>query len=84
VSAVSFVIGVLAQSVATYGGARVAFQLQGLSWFLVAIALLAVFLLSRKKSGQAIKTFRQSPLSVGPQYDFAGNLDPYQSNIDHE
>jgi putative PEP-CTERM system histidine kinase len=61
-----FVIGVLAQIVARYGGAT-SFQLQAFL-VLVAIALLAVFLLS-EKIRQRIKRFVSRHFSR-PQYDF--------------
>jgi putative PEP-CTERM system histidine kinase len=61
-----FVIGVLAQVVALYGGAT-SFQLQAFL-VLVAIALLAVFLLS-EKIRQRIKRFVSRHFSR-PQYDF--------------
>jgi len=61
-----FVIGVLAQIVASYGGAT-SFQLQAFL-VLVAIALLAVFLLS-EKIRQRIKRFVSRHFSR-PQYDF--------------
>src|SRR5438067_13771502 len=61
-----FVIGVLAQIVARYGGAT-SFQLQAFL-VLVAISLLAVFLLS-EKIRQRIKRFVSRHFSR-PQYDF--------------
>ena len=61
-----FVIGVLAQIVASYGGAT-SFQLQAFL-VLVAIALLAVFLLS-EKIRQRIRRFVSRHFSR-PQYDF--------------
>jgi len=61
-----FVIGVLAQIVAHYGGAT-SFQLQAFL-VLVAIALLAVFLFS-EKIRQRIKRFVSRHFSR-PQYDF--------------
>src|SRR5437667_1580926 len=61
-----FVIGVLAQIVANYGGAT-SFQLQAFL-VLVAIALLAVFLLS-EKIRQRIRRFVSRHFSR-PQYDF--------------
>jgi putative PEP-CTERM system histidine kinase len=61
-----FVIGVLAQIVARYGGAT-SFQLQAFL-VLVAITLLAVFLLS-EKIRQRIKRFVSRHFSR-PQYDF--------------
>src|SRR5881227_3458527 len=61
-----FVIGVLAQIVARYGGAT-SFQLQAFL-VLVAIALLAVFLLS-EKIRQRMKRFVSRHFSR-PQYDF--------------
>src|SRR5947207_1288940 len=61
-----FVIGVLAQIVARYGGATT-FQLQAFL-VLVAIALLAVFLLS-EKIRQRIKRFVSRHFRR-PQYDF--------------
>jgi putative PEP-CTERM system histidine kinase len=61
-----FVIGVLAQIVARYGGAT-SFQLQAFL-VLVAIALLAVFLLS-EKIRQRIKRFVSRHFRR-PQYDF--------------
>jgi putative PEP-CTERM system histidine kinase len=61
-----FVIGVLAQIVAHYGGAA-SFQLQAFL-VLVAIALLAVFLLS-EKIRQRIRRFVSRHFSR-PQYDF--------------
>jgi putative PEP-CTERM system histidine kinase len=61
-----FVIGVLAQIVARYGGAA-SFQLQAFL-VLVAVALLAVFLLS-EKIRQRIKRFVSRHFSR-PQYDF--------------
>src|SRR5207237_10908490 len=61
-----FVIGVLAQIVARYGGAT-SFQFQAFL-VLVAIALLAVFLLS-EKIRQRIKRFVSRHFSR-PQYDF--------------